>query len=175
MPEHSEGWADVGARCLMWCSNKLFIIGVGSPLALAGWEISLILVSFIRSASIVRCWLVGESLHGSSVCENSEDFRVELFRASHYFYINSRRPALGWPPAVSQEECLSHCIGSPLALGGLEISLILASFVSSTSVWSCRLVGESLPEMRHLVLCCLNRKAYGKFTPTIALSLFQMI
>ncbi len=34
------------------------------------------------------------------------------------FNLNSRRRALGWPLAVSQEERLSYGVGSPLALGG---------------------------------------------------------
>ena len=57
-----------------------------------------------------------------------------------------RHPALGWPLAIRQEERLSYGIGSPLTLGGLKISLSLVCLVSSASVVSCRLVGESLLE-----------------------------
>ena len=37
----------------------------------------------------------------------------------------SRRPALGWPFTISQEERLSYGFGSPRSLGGLVISLRL--------------------------------------------------
>jgi|GEM_PF-4445103 len=61
------------------------------------------------------------------------------------FQSSSRRLALGWPLALSQEEHLSYCVGSPLAPAGLEISLIRVSFIRSASIVSCRLVGISLP------------------------------
>ena len=45
-----------------------------------------------------------------------------------------RRPALGWPLAVSQEERLSYGVGSPLAHGGLVISLSGVYLGGSASV-----------------------------------------
>ncbi|ANU20806.1 hypothetical protein BBI15_11570 [Planococcus plakortidis] len=63
-------------------------------------------------------------------------------------HLSIRRPALGWPPAISQEEHLSYGIGSPLALDGLEISLIGVRLIRTASIKSCRLAGKSLPKER---------------------------
>ena len=35
------------------------------------------------------------------------------------YHLTSRRRALGWPPAISQGERLSYCIGSPFYAGRL--------------------------------------------------------
>jgi len=124
--------------------------GIGSPLALGGWKISLIQVRLNRSASIPSCRLVGKSLPEMSIEKDSKKFIVYLFRLLFKLLLNTRRLALGWPLAVSQEEHLSYCFGSPLALGGWKISLIQVRLNRSASIPSCRLVGKSLPEMRHL-------------------------
>ncbi|MGB6778023.1 MAG: hypothetical protein WBE33_04580, partial [Planococcus citreus] len=50
--------------------------------------------------------------------EASESLLVELFLPLFEFRLSSRRRALGWPLAVSQEGHLSYCVGSPLSLGG---------------------------------------------------------
>ncbi|MFP3386884.1 hypothetical protein, partial [Tritonibacter sp. SIMBA_163] len=42
-----------------------------------------------------------------------------LFSVLVEFALNIRRRALGWPLAISQEEHLSYCIGSPLYAGRL--------------------------------------------------------
>ena len=72
-------------------------------------------------------------------CGNIEDIEgllVELFRGFEWcFVLTIRRPALGWPLAVSQEEHLSYCVGSPLALGGLDISLCEDCLSISTSLY----------------------------------------
>ncbi len=47
----------------------------------------------------------------------------EAFHIHFEHQLDSRRPAWGWPLATRQEEHLSYGIGSPLALGSLEISL----------------------------------------------------
>jgi len=72
-----------------------------------------------------------------------------------------RRPALGWPLAISQEERLSYGIGSPWVLGGLKISLSLVCLIRSASIASCRLVGESLLEEWCVVMKCLKQKLVG--------------
>ena len=76
----------------------------------------------------------------------SESFGVKIFGGDWIEHRHvSRRRALGWPLARSQEEHLSYCIGSPLALGGLEISLVGVCLGRTAFVPSSRLVGESLP------------------------------
>jgi len=52
--------------------------------------------------------------------KDSGSLDVELFLLLFEFRLSSRRRALGWPLAASQEEHLSYCVGSPLYAGRLE-------------------------------------------------------
>ncbi|MFP3513886.1 hypothetical protein SB775_30790, partial [Peribacillus sp. SIMBA_075] len=53
----------------------------------------------------------------SGMCEDSESLFVKFFRGlAMKFLLVIRRLAWGWPLAVSQEEHLSYCVGSPWAL-----------------------------------------------------------
>jgi len=86
----------------------------------------------LNIASLLACELLNEG------CGNVACFHI-------FVIMEGRLPAWGWPLAISQEERLSYGIGSPWALVGLEISLVLACLSRFASIVSCRLVGKSLP------------------------------
>ena len=89
------------------------------PFTPGGLVISLIRVCLDRSASVLSCRLVGKSLPGKMYEKIVRVWVLKGFCILLVLQLSSRRAALGWPLAISQEECLSYGIGSPLYAGRL--------------------------------------------------------
>ena len=105
--------------------------------------------------------LLGASLNSSfpdrALTKIARIFVCKCLGVCFKLHLTIRRPALGWPLAISQGEHLSYCVGSPVTLGGLKVSLCADYLSKSSSIFSYQLVGESLSEMVRLTSRCLNR------------------